>query len=482
MQEVNTILEKIENIIFSKQTTLAEIYESNKTRSIYDYSNSWSESKERINPPIIEIIKSSLRQIYGNEVAEGVATQLKGSTFVSTIDHHGFLNHPFFVNSNLIYSLKKDLKYLICFSTASISLNNSSWPGCFMVHQGKDLKRFSIFPDRLKTRAVLSTPSFTKEDVDALLTKIKRGLPDSAPIQELARNVLLNDQVLNAEDFSQQASFVSTALWAEFFPMAPTLVYLPLEDIVSRILCEIINNDSNNILHRIFYTQEGQVLLEKYFHPWLGAFSYNRKGSYLFWGLEAKGRRTHLSLQNGRLEGWGASIPFNPDSIKYQVLTRKMYPTSLTCFLVMLYYNFTCLGGFNQVNWLTDIQNRFKGLLREIGESEAEKNISQVPTKNFAESNLGFLLDKENQPFKATGFDMYLQNNPELFSKYYELAKQITVGESMRSMLPEIYRIVIPEQEREPELMELTDEKVLEVLGLEGKVRNVFNVSVHKVE
>ncbi len=181
----------------------------------------------------------------------------------------------------------------------------------------------------------------------------------------------------------------------------------------------------------------------------------------------------HLCREGRKLVGEGIEIDLVPDAVADAFRKKIIYPTSLVCFLVLLYYRVTCLGGFNQVNWVTEIKEKFLGLLGEMNRPDLIGQIEPVATKNFAEANLAFLF-KGSRLIKATGIDIYLSGlNAHLL--YQNLAKELTLKESIESLLPEIYRVIVPAGERDPDFLSLTDEAIAEQNGMAEKIRKALS-------
>jgi hypothetical protein len=468
--------EVIKQEVLGRQKVLAQIFEKDGQKSIFEYVNGWKIGKSATSDIFINALSELLENTYSRETAEGAVNQLKTIPLVSSIDHHGILNHPFFVNSNLVFSLRKELKYLICLSTSGVSLNNSSYPSSF-VYTSKDLKieRLSFFPEKMKMASVFSAKKIGRQEAEKTLKKVGNLNLDQAgknKISGLINEVFLNAKVQNLENFSLQASAVSNILWKKFFPGAPEVLYVPVEDLASELICEIAR-DSKNIFHKLLFTKSGWELLEKHFNNISGSFISDKKGSFLFWGVDKKGRRVHLKRGGGRLFGENFEVFFEPETICKVLKQRQMYPTSLVCFLLVLYYGVTCLGGFNQVNWLTEIKNRFLELLSETGlEPESALKIANIETGNFAEANLAFGV-KSGGVFNATGLDIFLSGK-----KYYllieEFSKQFTVSESVESLLPEIYKVITPAEIRQKFLPDFSESEVLKLIGAEEKIKKIF--------
>jgi len=479
---MNSDILNLKTEVFAKQKILAKIYAKHKERGLLEYIGSWQISK-----PIAESgglfaqMQKLLLRVYPAELTSGALEQIGQNPLVSTIDHHGILNHPFFINSNLIYSQRAGLKYLICLSTAGVSLNNSSWPGCLLV-TGQDglIRRFSFFSDKIKNHAVLAAKSFKASDVKRLefhikiadfLTKDEKGR-----LLGLIQEIFRDPGLFEFNDFSGQAAYVSAALWQKIFPAAPKLLYLPLEELVNELIINEITPREGHILHKLFFTPSGWDIIEKYFQGSLGAFSAGHKGSFLFWGVDGKGRRIHLARQKDKLHHDDFTVSLSAKSVVSGLQTGKLYSTSLVCFLVLLYYNVTCLGGFNQVNWLTNIKEKFADLLTGIGEKDLAARILSVPTENFAEGSLAFGINRQGQIYKPALLDLFLREDKSLYEKYRQLASLETLGESIGAQLPEIYKVITPFSERNGGLSGVTEGDILNQNGLANKIKSVLGV------
>ncbi len=468
--------EKLKEEIFARQGVLADIYNKNKQFNITKYAASWEILNGKLDGKFVNVVRSLLLDIYGEETTNEIIGQLQINPLVSTIDHHGILNHPFFVNSNLFFSQRQNLKYLICFSTAGISLNNSSWPGCLAVNGKLGLKRFSFFSDKDKTGAVLAIAASKPENVEKALKKIyeDRELEpqEKERLWQLVKELFSDLTIFNCPSFASQASILSARLWKKIFPTAPEVVYLPIEEITATIIVEIITKEKDHFLHRLFFTRKGWELVEKFFDGTLGAFTSTHKGSFLFWGIDENRRRVHLHREESRIKNQESSFELNPENIARALDERRLYPGSLVCFLVMLYYQITALGGFNQVNWLTNIKERFLALLKEMGEQSIAQRIMDIPTTNFAEGNLAFMYQK-NRLIKPSAIDLFLSGK-DYYPRYQILAKQMTLGESLESLLPEIYRVITPAKERKESLMAISDEDILKKNRTDELIRSII--------
>jgi len=455
------IAETIENLksqVFQKQKVLADIYFKHGQKSLFDYANSWKIGSLKPRPDFISAAKLLLEKLYP-DIALNVLNQLKEHPLFSTIDHHGILNHPFFINSNLIFSLRQGQKYLVCLPTAGVSLNNSSWPGSLMYHDSQgNFRRASFFSDRFKHMPVLCAPPISQTAVNRF------GF-----IKHLPAKLFGDESVFKLSNFSEQASVLSGKFWTAVFEAAPKVIYLPLEDLVSSLIADIICKNKNHVLHRLIFNLSGWQLLNKYFHGLKGAFNGDY-GTFLYWAVDKKGQRQRIARGQDSLE-----FLLEPEGLIKRLKDKTIYPGSLLCFLVLLYSHVTCLGGFNQVNWLTEIKAKFIELLKEMDEQVEAEEISAVPTDNFAEGNLVFLY-QNRRLIKPAALDIYLANDLGLYEKYRELGKIMTVGESIETLLPEIYKIVTPVVQRQQILLSVSDEQISQATSLNNKVFKILSI------
>jgi len=431
-------LESIKTEVFKHRPVLKEIADRHSGESLYEYIKSgWQVPNVAPDPLFLDCLESALTEVYGTEISEQARHQLEAKPLVSTIDHHGIWGHPFFVNSALIYSLYFEPNELVLtLGTESVSLNNiTSWSGCLMWHNN-DLafKRRSFFPDRLKTLPVFSAPPIGEKAVQKVLAK----LPAKGIIEAMAFN-----QAYGFPNFSSQACVLSHNLWRKVFPSAPALVYFPLERLVSMYLLKIFK-DPGHALTKLVLSKEGRKLWQKYF---------SNEHTFLFWGIDGKGRRVRLD----KLDGAGSEL------IK-KIKTGQIYPSSPLCFAALLCAGLACAGGFNQTTWLTRVKGQLADLFEEMGKTSPD--ISGVPTKNFAESSLAWLSGGQVGYFQPTAIDLYLSGK-DYYPIFSRFAQKLKLGQSLDLAMPTIYSVVVPAEERVPGFnIQAREKEVFESLGI----------------
>ena len=266
-------LQNLQQTVFSKQTVLEKIYRIHGNSSLFDYVNSWPLSQGEIHPIFLKHFRLLAEKLYGLAMANELSAQLQAQSLLSTIDHHGLLNHPFFLNSNLIFSLRKEHKYLICLPTAGVSVNNSSWPAAFSFTDLRTLhlEKLGLFPDKHKNKTVLAMEGFARQDIEMLIKKIRSN---PAVVQKDLFASLSGESLADLEDkknFSEQASLASFKLWQKYFPDAAKVAYVPLEPLVAGILAKLLA-DKDSTFRQLFCTEAGLDLIEEILSVCRGRF------------------------------------------------------------------------------------------------------------------------------------------------------------------------------------------------------------------
>jgi hypothetical protein len=441
--------------VLGKTNTLGTIYKEFGNYSLYDYVNFWSVNNGKLDSALIHTLSKVIKEYYPQDYQSIVETLL-ACPMVSTIDHYGILNHPFFINANLVYSLRRNVKYLICFPTAGVSLNNSSWPGSLMRFCPTQEARWSFFPEKFKHLPVLSAPAIFSDN------KIYSILPESV------KKIFREKNIFSFSTYLKQASSLSSHLWQTIFPKAPVMVYVPLEKLVNQILVEIILPNQGHPLNFLLFSEAGWQLLNKYFWEVKGAFGKNF-GSFLFWGIGVTGERVALVQQQNWLIGQQLKFSLDENQLTTAIHSGQLYPTSLVCFIVLMHYGLTALGGFNQVNWLAVIKANLIRLWQELGKVDLANQVMNVITENFAEGNLSFLFYNQ-QIYKPSAIDILLKSSWDLYPQYVNLSKKFTVAESIATLLPEIYKITVPKAYRQKALEQWSDLDIIQEIGLQNKI------------
>jgi hypothetical protein len=500
-------LDALKAAIWSRRPILGDIMQKHGSQNLFEYSIDFMD----VNPApglderkgeLIGVFEELLSKRLGASVAAKAAQQLRNLALVSTTDHHAVIQHPFFLNANIISALPSmdghhpDYHHLIVLSFASVSNNNASaYPRGILFHGGvngtNNLIRLPILPDRLKMSVVYATRPFTRED----LTKAEEELVKREQKGEVAkgRGEKLRDvmeeyfgapDVLNAADFNAQITIINHRLWQRLFHKAdcsiegkiPDLIYLEIETLVVEVLQRFHLHSPTSLLHRLLFDADYRSQAHKHFNNIPGAFSLEKEwGTFFFWGLDDKQHRVRLFLDGNRIRSKEGtiSVELTPEAVATALQEKRIYPGMLLCYLmVSLYYGMKCLGGFCQVNDLTMTKRAWRALLTELGNTQEAQAVEPVQTRELSGDGmvLSYMRTVKDEVVPATGFDMALKDKDTTFERYLGLSKRVTMEEIMNPMLPEMYTVLYPQDERQPALTSIHPEDILQATGLDERL------------
>lgn len=507
----NTIsqhLRTLKDAITKKRPILGDILHRHGDQTIHDYSKDFID----VNPAprldsrkseLIEMAKKLITERLGSEVGEGVAKQLYKKSLVSTIDHHGPITHPFFLNCNIISALPMfalndpDIRYAVVFSFASVSLNNASaYPRGILFHGDMNgaehtTIRLPLLADKYKMGVVYGIHGFTGEDIDRAKKQLSEKVKQGELSKERADKIVKildthfgNEDILSTPDLSTQITKINYKMWPSFFhgkdsTYKSDLIYLDIETLVREILLKHHLSDKNSLLYRILFEPKMQTLAQKYFNNLPGAFSLeNGWGTHFFWTMDDKLRRVGLQFKDNAL--WcdeAKHFEFTPEEVIKHLEEKKILPSMLMCYLtVSLYYGMKCLGGFCQVHDLTMIKKAWQDLLHEIEEHEEAEAIEPVQTKELGGDGLvlSYMRTYTDKLIPATGIDMILDPNETSMEKYVEISKKVSLMEMMNTMLPEMYTVLYAAPDREEKFSSISSAEILTETGVEEKLKKHF--------
>jgi hypothetical protein len=453
--------DQIAEKIFLKRPILGQILKKFGKETLFEYSKRYSDAKpanvlsER-KKEFIDVLTKQTSPILGAECGQRLALQLAGHYIVSTADHLGPLNHPFFLNANMLAGLSqsdaagRQMTDWIVLACANISLNNSSYPRGIQFHIRKgnelQLKSFPFFPTALRHAPVYNLPSYTIAGLEKLKNFLRTGLGGQVPkgnIEEILELYAHND-IMGLHHYSDQASLINYRMFKNFFsedsgPL--NLVYVNQEELTVNLLRRHL--DARTEIHRLIFEPEFRAAALELFEGIPGAFSLMEfRGTFLFWGYDiSKAIRMRLTELNGALvsDDGSFSVRIDPDSI-YEALNQgTLIPSMLlNMLLVGGYYGLKCLGGFSQTSYLTWMLEAYQKMF-----PEARVGNSQTLCGDFifADITMG-----GKQAFASTGLDLLLYKKKFSAEEFVKLCKTKTLGEVIARVMPILFKILYPNE------------------------------------
>lgn len=309
--------------------------------------------------------------------------QLSHYPIISYADHHGLLNYKLLYNSNLLYcEILKELKlpFAVVFAAGNVPLDNMSYPRGFYFKKqrfnffGANESRSPVFLFEKKLCAV------NKMGLDSFITGTAK---DSLTIEEKKFLDFLFFEALEIEKagelyetFSDQITFLNFKLWRYYFAKSlrdslPGLIYLQSNPVVLNILIAEIKKKDSLISTILFEPQVRRVFLRNFFGT-AGCWGENA-GSQMFWGIIEKKnykRLIRLSVDDSSnaLVGENFSLQLERETLCAALNSNKIAATLFFDYLITAFLGgYMVLGGFNQLDYLPQMQRAHIKSLREIG-------------------------------------------------------------------------------------------------------------------
>jgi len=241
----------------------------------------------------------------------------------------------------------------------------------------------------------------------------------SATLSRAVEEILQEDyravSVLRQQTYARQAVLLNGRVWQRLFfgEAAPRLVYLEVEQLVARVLEKDLW-DPESLACRVMFDRCVRERLVEMLDGQRGCWEREKLarrllddgrgggdmsgldgcGTLFFWGVDERGRRVPLWLDEERrppaLRGitdardrW--EVPWVPSELADGLRQRRLLPSLFTCFVVTAFARgVTCLGGYYQAEYLPAMQAAVVSALELSGRhSEAAELVRQVPTSGY---------------------------------------------------------------------------------------------------
>ncbi len=341
-------------------------------------------TKKEKNPLCTEIIKEAARILKTNP--DPLEKQLLTYPVISYADHLGLLNYKLLYNSNLLYGeLIKKLKlpYVVVFASGNIPMVNKSHPRGFYF-KGRKYNFFGekqcklpvfLFDGKLNAERAKGLAGFCIGcNRDSLTVEEEKFLEflffDGLEIEKASRDY---------ETFSDQLTFMNSRLWKYYFDNTiresiPGIIYLQSNPIILELLLREIEKKDSLISSILFDPGVRRRFLKNF--SGIPCCWGEDMGTHFFWGVikhREKTRLTALKLDEvpGTLVGEDFSIKLEREAIIAALKERRILQASFFDLLLVTFLEgYLTLGGFNQLEYLPQMQKAHVKTLREIGRDE----------------------------------------------------------------------------------------------------------------
>lgn len=349
-------------------------------------------------------IAHEVRRILPNHInPEKLKRQIRTYRVVSCADHHGLLNYSLLYQSNIILSelVKKNyLPYVIVLSTGTIPLSNISHPRGFYYKKEK-LNFFNRdsahIPVCLMDQRI--TPGNEIGSFIRGISKYKLTPDEKKYIEHFFYTALQIHNVSNYGSYSDQVTILNFDLWKYFFTSSirdsrPGLVYLQFNAIIVEYILHELKNPESLISKIVLNPQIRQIYLKTF--TGIPCCWSSISGTHFFWGVNDRKRLVRLAFDASRncLSGEGIMVEMVLDVIVHQLENKKIIPSSFFDLLIIVFLeNYLALGGFNQIEYLPQMQAAHVRCLKEIGEQKLAEEFASRITDGFICGMLPFPFD-----------------------------------------------------------------------------------------
>ncbi len=396
----------------------------------------------------LQVVHDYTERLLGKTLAQQVIQDIASFPLLLTANHLGVDSYSQFIQANILIALRVlsgpwQATTVPVFSCGHIPVNNAAYPRGILLYQTTPEEldslplKLPIFPNKYRSWMVSVLPAFKER----MITRANAALSNLPLSSVRAKNALhtilsedyLNDSVKNLALYSHQCTVLNGRLWKRVFRTSsevPELVYLEHEKIIAELLQrDLMNHDS--LVWNMLFTPElcHQVLVELDGIPgcWQRAILAHRlqlssqkipvntlemplkkelevSGTMFFWGIDHRGRRVPLSLEETQnyqtkvLRGVNDhgkifEVPFTEKALIHGLRTHKLIPSGFMCFLPLAFARgIICVGGYFQCEYLPAMQRGLVKVLRNIpGFQQIADLLEKVPTDTYLFGMLGVM-------------------------------------------------------------------------------------------
>ncbi len=407
-----------------------------------------------------KVLQILARQFSAKELADAnINTETDWK--INIVDHHGFLNHPILVSTNIIANLNamptEKPEAVIVLSDSGVPMNN------FFHKRGLKFRdtQLNIIPSR--DRHVMAVAAGVRQPIELVKAARTAGLTKAADldflesIQETLNDVALDPRVKNFRDQVTRSNAVLwKLLWEESLrDQMPELLYVANEDLATALLADYLQ-DSDNLFHRILFDPETRAVVLREFNTVTGCWDIpGTRGTAFFWGVDETGSAVRMVLSsdgNALVSDSDKSnirIALTLKSITAALQTGHIYPSM---FLVYGIANFYCgvrpLVGYGSMNYQTAMKASWLRTLADIAPEEVAL-VETVPTDGFIGGpKVTFGWSADHGYYDLFALDSIA--NGGLSRSYLEALKQMPFADILRPALPDIYDSYVRPERKQP--------------------------------
>ncbi|MCW1930073.1 MAG: hypothetical protein KIH62_002025 [Candidatus Kerfeldbacteria bacterium] len=313
---------------------------------------------------------------------------------INIVDHHGILNHPILVSTNIISNMfqlpAEKPKGVVVLSDSGVPLNN------FFHKRGMKFcgEQLNIFPSR--DRHVMAYAGKKQQHFPLLeaaeRSEKKWSEAECATLKKVDEQLNTWGNAPHVANYRQQVQRINFHLWKELFEESlrekmPDIFYISNEELGGQMLRHFLQ-DSTHLFTRILCEEKTREIVVRSFMNVTGCWDQDlKRGSVFFWGIDDEQRKIPLQLVGNTLTsapGFPAfTLDLTPHAIIEALDFERIYPGM---FLVYGIAHFHCgirpLVGYGSMNYQTRMKEAWVRAMKEIDPMELPL-IESINTRGF---------------------------------------------------------------------------------------------------
>ena len=408
--QMNSIIASLRRM---NRTQLSKVIEKWGNESVEEYGQLWWQEPMELlplEPELTQAFKETWQQMgWADVLVQQLLQELEQKRVLQTTMHLTPTEGPTFLASHQLATLRqpKISNYLVG-AYSGVPFSNAAWSGAINYGTKTSLEQI-LHPSNSLFRQVQSAIIDRVRDGDhprlsLIPGKWRDGLVDRSVIPDRL-NKLFPDLFPEVLESSLRSIVPNSSYdnWALSFSEQLTRIVLNnnriyffnLNEVIRKYLIDVLK-DNSHWLTQIFLDPRKIKSLEREFaNNWFVA------------EVEKQGKKKieQIHLQNRCFESSTISIPAEPESIISALNEERFCPGLILCFWVLAFYNgIRCLGGFEQIEYLAELDSKLNRL----------KSLDLI---NYTSDQISFLTTGRciDQDYEIYPIDVFLGNSELLF-------------------------------------------------------------------
>lgn len=449
--------------LLERRPLVKELVEVAGHLSLVDYVADYYRSQLSLPLPsrqaeFLHTFSQFARNYFDKDLVAQISRQLTKYYSVSTADHQTPIFSHLAFQANVLTAgayaqiLDPIMRYVVVLGCSSVSLNHRDFPRGWLYHLpvNNELRteRIAIFSSKQRMHPVYDCAPYSIKQLQQagkqISAKIKSGELTQAlgnKLHELITHQYGLSVILNEPTYNAQIVRLNRALWPKLNPQPHNteLIYLDEEGLVANLLLEhhLVHPTA---LHRLLFDASVRDQLLPQLAAAMNSYLFEHTvGTDLFWAISPRHHhRVSLHLRDNVLVSTTPEEPLQfeltPTVIATALQQKRLMPNLMLCYTVLsLYYQLNCIGGFNQMSYITAMQAVYQA-------SQCDPDFKAATTKAMHYGLMSAFLSYHDQAVAFDGLDQWLYGSLEFNQAWIEALSRVTIKQALTWLAPSLHR------------------------------------------